>query len=123
MGLQRGRRQTAVRIATGSPPQHRDMLARRMAPLAPNSLCFVLDTGTQELRTVRTRNEQRRSLTHAIVPISVMRTGAPMRILGLGVVMALIAGARKSMWARIVALFPENEKIILLGTTITFVRC
>jgi hypothetical protein len=55
MGLQRSRRQTAVRIAFGSPPQHRDVLARmRMAPLAPNSLCFALDKGTQELRCVRT---------------------------------------------------------------------
>ena len=55
MDLQRGRRQTVVRIAAGSPPQHRDMLARTgMAQLAPNSLCFALDTGTQELRSVRT---------------------------------------------------------------------
>lgn len=62
-------------------------------------------------------------MSHAIVPISVMRTGAPTRILRTGVVIVLIAGVRMSIWVRIVALFPEDDNISLLGTTIIFVRC
>jgi len=52
-----------------------------------------------------------------------MRTGAPTRILRTGVVIVLIAGVRMSIWVRIVALFPEDDNISLLGTTIIFVRC